>query len=194
MSIAFFDFDGTITKKDSLVKFIKYAVGWKKMMFGALMLSPILIAFKFKILSNQKAKQRLLSYFFKGMKEADFKEIARDYSVNFIKMIVRPKAMEKIAWHKNQGHRVVVVSASIESWLQPWCNKHGVELIATQLEFVNGIITGKLKGNNCYGIEKEISIKQRFNLDEYEHIYAYGDSRGDREMLALADTKRFRVF
>lgn len=194
MNLALFDFDGTITQKDSLIKFIRHVVGDVKLILGFFVLSPILIAFKLKLIPNQKAKERLLSYFFKGMKEVNFKKIASDYSLNFIDNIARPKALEKIAWHKNQGHQVVVVSASIESWLQPWCDQHGLELIATQMEFSRGVVTGKIKGSNCYGKEKAIRIKQRFNLEEFDHIYAYGDSRGDKEMLALAHTKGFRVF
>jgi len=193
-SIAFFDFDGTITREDSLIKFIRFVVGDAKFIAGMIFLSPMLTAYKLGLIPNYKAKQMMLSYFFKGMSEAKFQEVANTYSLNHIDTILRPKAMEKIQWHQSQGHKVVVVSASIECWLKPWCDKHNLELIATQLEIKDGIVTGKLQTKNCYGIEKVNRVKEAYNLDEYETIYAYGDSRGDRELLALADESFYKPF
>ena len=65
MKIALFDFDGTITKEDSLIKFISFAVGEIKMLIGMVYLSPMLVGYKLKIIPNYKAKQYLFSYFFK---------------------------------------------------------------------------------------------------------------------------------
>jgi HAD superfamily hydrolase (TIGR01490 family) len=157
-------------------------------------LSPMLVAYKLGLIPNYRAKQYMLSYFFKGMPEERFKEIAEDYSLRHIDTIVRPKAMERIAWHKAQGHRVVVVSASLECWLKPWCDENGLELLATRLEMKDGIVTGRLLTRNCYGPEKVNRIKERYNLDDYDTIYAYGDSRGDKEMLALADKPHYKPF
>jgi len=150
MRIAFFDFDGTITTDDSLIKFIRFAVGNFKTLYGLIILSPILIAYKLKLISNYRAKQIVLSYFFKGMDEQQFKNIAKMYSLRYINAILRPKAMDKIAWHKKHGHKVVIVSASIECWLKPWCDKHGIGLIATKIEIKNGIVTGKFLTKNCH--------------------------------------------
>ncbi|WP_193988460.1 HAD family hydrolase [Lelliottia steviae] len=194
MKIAFFDFDGTITTDDSLIKFIRFAVGDFKMMLGMFLLSPMLVAFKLKIIPNYIAKQKMLAYFFKGMKESTFKQLAHEYSLNHIDSMLREKAMAKIAWHKEQGHRVVIVSASIESWLAPWCAKHDIELLGTQLEFKSGFVTGELATKNCFGPEKVSRIKTAYTLSEFEHIYAYGDSSGDTELLELADTSGYRIF
>jgi len=194
MTLALFDFDGTITTDDSLIKFIRFVVGDTKFIWGMTLLSPMLTAYKLKLIPNYKAKQYMLSYFFKGMSEEKFLEVANEYSLNHIDTILRPKAMEKIAWHKEQGHKIVIVSASIECWLKPWCDKNELELIATKLEIKNGIVTGRFKTKNCYGIEKAVRVREIYNLDDYDHIYAYGDSRGDTELLELAHTKNFRAF
>ena len=192
MRLALFDFDGTITTDDSLIKFIRFVVGDTKFVIGITVLSPMLTAYKLKFIPNYKAKQYMLSYFFKGMSEEKFLQVANEYSLNHIDTILRPKAMEKITWHKEQGHKIVIVSASIECWLKPWCDKHGLDLIATKLEIQDGIVTGRLSTKNCYGIEKANRIRDAYNLDAFQTIYAYGDSRGDRELLGLADpTKRF---
>lgn len=193
-NIAFFDFDGTITTGDSFMKFIRFVVGDIRFMLGMMLLSPVLVAYKLKLIPNYAAKQRVLSYFFKGMSEAQFQSAARDYSLTNIDTILRPKAMAKIAWHKGQGHKIVLVSASIESWLKPWCDQHGLDLIATKPEIKGGMITGKLFTRNCYGMEKVRRIKEKYNLDDYDYIYAYGDSRGDKELLELADESFYQPF
>ena len=184
MEIALFDFDGTITTDDSLIRFIRYAVGDIKAAQGMVRLSPMLIAYKLKLIPNYKAKQRVISYFFKGMEEQQFKKLAEQYSLKHIDTMLRPKAMEKIAWHKEKGHKVVVVSASMECWLKPWCDKNELDLIATR----------KFQTPNCYGVEKSNRVKEIYDLGDYDHIYAYGDSRGDIELLELANTKSFRTF
>jgi HAD superfamily phosphoserine phosphatase-like hydrolase len=102
--------------------------------------------------------------------------------------------MEKIRWHQAQGDKVVIVTASMEAWLKKWCEHHGVDLVATQLEVQAGKITGRFATKNCYGMEKVNRIKERYNLPEFGLVYAYGDSRGDKEMLELAAVRHYRVF
>ncbi len=194
MVLALFDFDGTITTDDSLIKFIRFIVGDAQFIGGMLILLPMLIAYKLKLIPNDKAKQYMLSYFFKGMNEEKFKQGANEYSLNHIKKILRPKAMEKIVWHKEQGHKVVIVSASIECWLKPWCEQNNLDIIATKLEIKEGIITGKFLSKNCYGIEKVNRVHERYTLSDYEYIYGYGDSHGDKELLALADDSFYKPF
>lgn len=192
--IVFFDFDGTITTDDSLLKFIRFVVGDRRFLLGLVVLSPMLVLYKLKLIPNYKAKQYMLSWFFKGMSKDAFLKVANEYSLVHIDKILRPKAIEKINWHKNQGHKVVVVSASIECWLRPWCEKNGLELIATKLEIKDDIVTGKLLSKNCYGVEKVNRIKEIYNLKDFEYIYSYGDSSGDKEMLSIANESFYKPF
>ena len=192
--IALFDFDGTITTDDSLIKFIRFVVGDVKFIWGMILLSPMLITYKLKLIPNYKAKQMMLSYFFKGMSEEKFMQVANEYSLNEINTIVRPKAMEKITWHKEQGHKIVIVSASIECWLKPWGDENNLDLIATKLEIIDGIVTGEFLTKNCYGIEKANRVNETYNLSDYDYIYSYGDSRGDKELLELADERFYKPF
>jgi len=157
-------------------------------------LSPMLAAYKLKLIPNYKAKQYMLSYFFKGMSEEEFMRVANEYSLKHIDTILRPKAMEKIVWHKEQGHKIVIVSASIECWLKSWCDANNLDLIATKLEIKDGIVTGKFLTKNCYGAEKANRVKKQYNLSDYNYIYAYGDSRGDKELLTLADESFYKPF
>lgn len=194
MTLALFDFDGTITKDDSLLKFIRFVVGDARFVFGLVVLSPILLAYKLKLMPNYKAKQKVLSWFFKGMSKEAFLKVANEYSLAHIDKIVRPKAMEKIFWHKAQGHKVVIISASIDCWLRPWCEKNDLGLIATKLEVKDDIVTGKLLTKNCYGVEKVNRIKELYDLENFDYIYGYGDSSGDTQMLDLADESFYKTF
>jgi HAD superfamily phosphoserine phosphatase-like hydrolase len=102
--------------------------------------------------------------------------------------------MEKIHWHQKEGHRIVIVSASMKCWLDAWCKNNHIELISTKLEVIDGKLSGKFATKNCHGIEKANRIREMFDLGNYDHIYAYGDSSGDREMLALADESFYKPF
>ncbi len=194
MKLAFFDFDGTITTKDSLVDFIQFAVGRGAYYRGLLVLSPMLTAYLLKLIPSQRAKERLIAHYFQDWGREEFKKTANRYAIKQIDSIVRPDALKKIRWHQAQGHRVVVVSASIECWLKAWCTKQGIELLSTKLEFVDEKIGGRFATKNCYGAEKANRIQAHLNLEEYEYIYAYGDSSGDKELLALADEAHYKPF
>ena len=194
MKIAFFDFDGTITTQDSLPDVIKFAIGKPKYYLGLCLLSPILLAYVLKLLPNHSAKEKMISYFFKGWPEKTFQAVANEYSINKIDPIVRHKAIEKLRWHLEQGHKVVIVSASMKSWLKKWCDTQNVELISTQLEIKQGKLTGKFATKNCHGKEKVNRIKEQYSLQDYSYIYAYGDSSGDKDMLKLANEAFYKPF
>ncbi len=187
MQIAFFDFDGTITARDSLIDFLIYATGYLNVIAGLVILSPALLAYAGNCIPNWRAKEIVLSHFFKSWDLEEFRTLASKYARERLPRIIRPTAMQRIAWHKSQGDRVVVVTAAIDCWIMDWCDRNGLDLLATQLEVADGRLTGKLGTKNCYGPEKVRRIKAAYNLEEFSRIYAYGDSPGDREMLALAD-------
>jgi len=193
-NLALFDFDGTITTKDTLVEFIKYAVGSKNYYLGLLKLSPMLLAYMLKFIPNHKAKEQLIAYFFKDWESQKFQAIAKKYALEEIDTITRPQAIEQIRSHQEKGDKVVIVSASIECWIDAWAKQYGIELIATRLEHQDNRVTGKFATKNCYGIEKVNRIKKSLRLKEYQTITAYGDSSGDKEMLALSHNAYYKPF
>jgi HAD superfamily hydrolase (TIGR01490 family) len=192
--IAFFDFDGTITTKDTLLEFIKYSKGVMHFYVGFLLNSPYLLAYKLKIISNQSAKEKILRFFFAKMSVGAFNEICDDFAANGIPQLIRPKALEEIEKFKNNGTRVVIVSASPENWISKWSAAIQADLIATQLEVKNELLTGNIIGKNCHGEEKVRRIKSKYDLSRYDSIYAYGDSGGDKPMLALASRAYYKPF
>lgn len=193
-SIAFFDFDGTLTRRDTLADFLIYSFSIRELILKFFVLMPTIFKYLLGYLDNGKAKQLVYRQFFSGMSERDLKEKGKKYSSDKLIRLFRPLGLEKINWHLKQGHLVVVVSASSEYWIKPWANQIGVTCITTKLEVNQGIITGKFHGLNCFGNEKVRRICDHFHLPEYEKIYAYGDSRGDLEMLEIAHFSFYKPF
>ncbi|HBH23430.1 MAG TPA: HAD-IB family hydrolase [Cytophagales bacterium] len=193
-ALALFDFDGTITRKDSLLEFLKYKAGSSGFYAGMFLCMPYILYCTLIIKKGWKAKERVLQYFLKGQKKEDLYEIGTKFRNEIIPGIVEPAALEKIKWHQEQGHRVVIVSASLDFWLKKWTDDHGLELIATEIAFENGKASGKFATPNCNGMEKVRRIKEILDLNEYKPIYAYGNSHGDMPMINLADYKFYKYF
>jgi len=193
-ALALFDFDGTVTTRDSLPDFIRFAVGNIRYFAGLLMLSPVLLAYLLKIVPNDLAKQRLLSHYFRGWDIKKFSELCRQYNVRRLPKILRSEAIKKIDWHKSKNHKVLIVSASLENWLMDWCVSQRIDLLATRFEIKENTLTGFFEGKNCYGDEKERRIRELLDLGEFGDIYAYGDSVGDNAMLGLANKPFYRSF
>jgi phosphatidylglycerophosphatase C len=193
-SIAFFDFDGTITFKDTLLEIIKFRHGSSGLYMGMLRISPWLVAMKLKLISNQTAKEKLLAHFFKNTPVADFQKDCDAFINAKISSLIRPGALEQIQKYNATGTQVVIVSASPQNWLMGWCKANNLHCIATILETKNNIITGKIEGLNCYGEEKVRRIKALYNLADYSEIHCYGDTNGDKPMLALGTAAYYKPF
>jgi phosphatidylglycerophosphatase C len=189
-----FDFDGTITTKDTLVEFLMFYKGPISFMMGMLILSPVVLLYLLKIIPNWKGKQVVLRYFLGGEDIELFNKRCREFSEKTLPRLTRKGAVDAIQQYKRDGATVAVVTASAENWVKPWCLSQGILCIGTQLEVANGRITGNLCGANCYGSEKVKRIEKEFLLHEYERIIAYGDSSGDKEMFTLAHQHHYRPF
>lgn len=194
-TIAFFDFDGTITTKDTMLVFFDFAKGKWGYRFYFLLLSPLLVLYKIGLIPGQVAKETTLKVMFKGMAGDEFRRLGKAFCEQKIDPILRPKAVERLNWHRQQGHEVWIVSASAQEWLRPWAETNGINLICTFLQYdTQNRLTGKIVGLNCNGPEKVRRIKEKIDLSTYETIYAYGDTSGDKDMLAMATYGEFKPF
>ncbi|HTN05781.1 HAD-IB family hydrolase [Agriterribacter sp.] len=193
-AIAFFDFDGTITCKDTLFEIIKYQKGKRALYVGLIKLSPWLIAMKLRIISNAATKEKVLTFFFKDTPLQDFQRKCDEFITRKLPRLIRPDALQEINKHKQNNTTVVIVTASAENWIEGWCGQNHIKCIATKLEIKDGSITGKIDGKNCNGVEKVKRIKTLFQLEEYETIFAYGDTKGDKPMLSLAAFAYYKPF
>ena len=192
--LVLFDFDGTLTKKDTLFEFIRFYHGTPRFLFGFLLLSPMLILFKLGFIKNQKAKEIVLQYFFRNAPVDAFNSKCALFAKNAIPSLIRPAALIALQKHIEDGATVVVVSASPENWVSGWCTAWNIACIATRLKVENNKLTGEIVGKNCYGPEKVSRVKEALDTDAFTEIYAYGDSSGDKEMLAFAHAPHYRYF
>jgi len=134
------------------------------------------------------AKVHFLAATIGGLSQTELEEMARQYVAHKLPRLIRPEMVVKIKEHKERGHRLVLVSASPSLYLKYWATDTGFDaVLATELEFVNARFSGRLATQNCWGPQKVLRLQQWFDGHPPQEMYAYGDSRGDREMLALAD-------
>ena len=190
--LALFDMDGTLTRRDTLSDLLLRQFGVARCLAASIRLAPSLLGVPMGAVHRDHAKVDLLRHFFGGMADETFRAIGRDYALNHLDSLLRPQARERLNWHRQAGHRVVVISASISEWLRPWTDSLGIELLATHMERRNGRLTGELAGPNCRGPQKVERLRALLDPADYHPIYAYGDTAGDTEMLALADHATYR--
>ena len=195
--IAVFDFDGTITRKDTLIEFIRFAKGSVALYWGMLLYLPWLILMKLHLYDNGKTKELVFGWFFHKMSLEQFNELGRAFYQTQADKLIYSEAKRKIEEHKSHGDIIVILSASIENWVQPFASALQAEgLLGTQAEVQNGVLTGRFATKNCYGAEKVNRLKTWLaaNVNEQPYIIAYGDSRGDKELLEFANEKHYKQF
>ena len=156
------------------------------------MLLPRFIGYKLRIISASTMRASLIAFGFRGRQEADVRQAGSKYARDVLPGMIRPKALERIKWHKAQGDVVVVVSAAPDVYLVDWCRRLELDVICTELEAKHGILTGRYRHGDCTGKEKLRRILEKYHLEDYQIIYAYGDTNEDDEMLSIANKKYFR--
>jgi phosphatidylglycerophosphatase C len=192
--LALFDFDGTLTRHDTMLAFISFAVGKRKLFQSLLLLSPILILTKLGFYDAEKAKKKLLALHFKGMTKDELELKAARFCATTLPTLFRDEGLEKLAFHRSKGHVVYVVTASLDLWVEPWLATQNLNGLCTQIAYTDGTFMGEFATPNNNGPEKAKRIRAAMDLDQFGRIYAYGDSKGDREMFALASRSFYRKF
>lgn len=191
--VAVFDFDGTLTRKDTLIVFLRYVLGPRRFLYVLLKCSPWLLAYKLKLCSNWKAKQRLFSMCFKGMEYTRFVEYGISFAAAYPDLL-QGYAMGALEKHLADGDDIYVVTASMEEWVRPLLAKYpSLRYIATIPECAEGRLTGRFASPNCYGEEKVRRLIQCEPLREEYELFMYGDSAGDKALLEIADKSYYRV-
>lgn len=183
--VAAFDFDGTLVAGDSLSPFLRMVLG-RRAVPAVAASSPAMLA-AYRSGGRDAAKAALLSRVLAGVDAGHVERHGKAFGATLAGRI-RPQMAERLAWHRDQGHRLILVSASLVAYLEPFGALAGFdEVIATRLEVsVTGTLTGRLVGANVRGEEKAVRLRAALGDGPVE-LWAYGDSTGDREMLAMAD-------
>lgn len=152
------------------------AVGWPRLLVSALRGG------------RDPAKEQLVGWIVSGMEAESLADLGEDFARSLLRRKLRPEMRRRIDWHRSRGDQVVIVSASPAVYVEPAGRQLGVDgVIATDLEFdANGRCTGRFRGPNCRGAEKATRLTSWLR-DRPARVWAYGNSKGDNELLAMAD-------
>ena len=186
--VAAFDFDGTLARRDTLVPFLRRACGTHRVAAAA-----GLAALGRSRRERDLLKVAVLARLFRGMPAERLDALGRGYVPTLVGLL-RPEMVERVRWHRDHGHAVVIVSASLGAYLRPLAEHLeldaalAVELVAGS----DGLLTGEVVGGlNTRGPEKVARLRawsdQRLGPAAAFELWAYGDSAGDAELLAAAD-------
>jgi phosphatidylglycerophosphatase C len=189
-----FDFDGTLTARDSFVAFLKWKAGAGRWTRGLIKLTPSLLGYVFHR-DRGRLKGRFVREFLRGMTLDELEASAREFAKAHAQSLLRPDAVAAWRRWRANGAKIVIVTASPETIVAPFARGLGADmLIGSKLSVdANGKVRGPLEGVNCRGIEKVKRLKAVFGEDMHLTA-AYGDTSGDREMLRAADEKGYRIF
>jgi phosphatidylglycerophosphatase C len=184
--VAAFDFDGTLARRDTLVPFLRQVCGNRRVALAVAGAAP-------RCRTRDELKLALLASLFRGWPEARVHHAGRTYAAGLPAMF-RPEMADRLRWHQDQGHAVVIVSASLAAYLQPLADELGLDgVLAVELVAgPDGTLTGAVVGGaNTRGSGKVARLRAwldtQFGAGTEVELWAYGDSAGDEQLLALAD-------
>ena len=192
--VAAFDFDGTLTRGDTLLPFLWRYLGAVKLMWVIFLCSPWLALYVLRLLPNHVAKARLLRLSFAGVPVTTAHTWAKYFVATSLPKLLAPWGMARLREHQAQGDVCVMVSVSPDIYLQAVAQHLGVHLLCTELERHGDIYTGHMATANCHGPEK-VRRLQAWLQDQglsHAHLTAYGDTRGDLPMLHMAQVAFYR--
>ena len=182
------DFDDTIYRGDSFVHFTFYSQTYINFLFFWM---SVVVQ-----LSVGKSKSQIKESFFfrfKDMRQKDFKILCINFYIKKIKKNIKESFIRYLKKIEKDA-QIVIVSASIGDYIEPFCKEQDIHLISTELEINNDKLTGIFRTPNCNGKEKVRRIKEKYNLKEFDEIHVFGNSKGDFSMLELGTHKYYKFF
>jgi phosphatidylglycerophosphatase C len=189
-TVAVFDFDETLSTRDNVIPFMRRVGGPRRFAAAVITAAPALA-----LRRRDDAKARAVHRIFAGRSAAGVHAEGEQFATEVIEHHLRDEAVAKAAWHRSEGHELLIVSASLDAYLEPIGARLGFDaVLATRLEVAtDDRLTGRLDGPNVRGPEKVVRL-ERWLDGAPATVWAYGDSGGDRELLARADHPMYRTF
>ena len=188
-----FDFDGTLTHKDTMFLYLKFYDAAKfKIQF--IKHIPLFILLKLKLADPEKIKKSFTSSILKGARKSKIESVSQAFFQEYYPQLFRENALDFIKNIDRTNTKCYIVSASLNIWVQPFAEQFKMKLLATRAEFKNDVFTGNFIGRNCNGAEKVNRIKEEIAGKKFDKTIAFGDTTGDSEMLSWADEGQFEFF
>lgn len=192
--LSVFDFDGTLTRHDSFVPFLRFAFGRGEFLRRIFKLVIPSLRYIAKGMTRDELKARLISTFLTGVEAKWVGQKAEEFCHLIWPRLMRPSGLRSVAEELASGAEVTLCSASPALVLRPFASRLGIKLIGTELEVQDGLLTGRILGDNCRCENKVRRLEAVYGpLTEYR-LRAWGDTRGDHELLAAAQDPHWRHF
>ena len=187
-TVAAFDFDGTLTRAETLGPFLREVAGTAALLRAFTADAPRLVLAAIGGSSRDDAKERMLRRLLGGREHSDLAARGRVYGTKIATIGLRSEMIARLHWHAAEGHEIAIVSASLDLYIERTAELLGIgTVLCSRMEIdTEGRVTGSLIGGNCRGPAKLRRIREHFGESGYG-LWAYGDSAGDAEMLAAAD-------
>ncbi|HET7198212.1 MAG TPA: HAD-IB family hydrolase, partial [Burkholderiales bacterium] len=194
--VAVFDLDGTLTRRDTLFPFLRFVGGTRAFLLRLPLVLPLLAAMALGLLSRRRAKERVLGLFLRGVPREELRLRGEAFARERLPALLRPQAKARLAWHRSEGHRCVLATASLAEYAEPWARAAGFEdVCASRLDYDGaGRATGRLAGENCRGAAKLARLEALLGELSRLELHGYGDSRADRAFLARCAEAHYRPF
>jgi len=196
-TVAAFDFDGTITRGGSTLPFLIRARGLLPVLWAVGRTLPQIVkAGIFAGAAADEAKERLFILLLADVPLERIERVGAAFAEQHLRRRQRPEVRARLDWHRQQGHHVVLVSASLEHYVEPAGRRLGVDgVLATRVAVGgSGLLTGRFEGKNCRGAEKYARVVGWMRTQGMAGagpaqpvLWAYGNSRGDAWLLGSAD-------
>ena len=188
VSVAAFDVDNTLTVRDCVVPFMKSVGGVSRL--SKVLFSDLGTTFQsIRRRDRDSLKMKFVEGIFAGENSREVESLGIQFASKVADKWLRSDVATRMRWHQEQGHVVILVSASLGAYLHPLGDLLEVDaVLCTELEEKDGLLTGKLVGQNCRGKEKASRVQkwcQESGIASEDLVYAYGDSSGDTELLEL---------
>ncbi len=188
-----FDFDGTLTNKDTMFLFLRF-YNRKKYTQQFLKFIPVFTLLKLKLVKPETVKKSFIASILKGETKENLALESQKFFDEYYPEIIRENALDFINAIDFTKTTCFMVTASLDIWTKPFADQFNMKLLATRAEYKNGIFTGNFIGKNCNGKEKVNRIKKELPKVKYDKSIAFGDSTGDLPMLNWADESHYRFF
>lgn len=193
-TVAAFDFDGTVSRRDTLVPFVARFAGVRKSASGSLGTGwDGLVRRRAELRDRDAFKAQMVRRLLAGRDARDLDRAAGVYAARLIDTALRPEMVEEIRAHVAAGHETLFVSASLSNYLVPVARYLGMtDVIAVELDVTEGVLNGSMVHPNVRAEQKAVRLRRWLGVPdqgpiEGVHLWAYGNSSGDHELLAMAD-------
>jgi phosphatidylglycerophosphatase C len=191
VDLALFDFDGTLTTRETFPDFMRHAVFRPRLLAGGVLLAPVIFGYRRGWVAGNPTRASIVQVGLRGVDATRLRAQGEAFAREVLPGVLRSEAMERLQWHRDRGDRVVVVSGGLDVYLAPWCAAQGIELACSVLAERGGRITG-YAGAQCVGDEKVRRIRALCDPQAYAAVHAYGDTHEDHAMLAMAHHRTYR--